>query len=246
MRRHILFIILILLVIITCPAPVQAAGGNLCLDAIANAEAGRAIPKNVLSAIAHVESGRRDEKTRGFAPWPWTINAEGKGYFFKSKREAIAAVKNLQKSGMRSIDVGCMQVNLHHHKQAFASLDEAFDPKLNVAYAARYLRGLYNDSQSWSTAIGNYHSATPEFHYRYREKVMASLKRLDGKKSDAGVRTAVYRGNGNKPATKFATAPVENVRYTKLTIFEADAQRRAAVMAAWEERKKRQTRIASR
>ena len=38
--------------------------------------------------------------------------------------------------GARSIDVGCMQVNLLHHADAFASLEQAFDPVANARYAA--------------------------------------------------------------------------------------------------------------
>jgi hypothetical protein len=64
-----------------------------------------------------------------------------------------------------------MQVNLMHHPEAFTSLDEAFDPPTNVAYAAAFLLSLYQDKRSWPVAVGLYHSATPVFHYAYRQKV---------------------------------------------------------------------------
>jgi len=51
--------------------------------------------------------------------WPWTINAQGKGQFFKTKAEAVKAIKNLQAQGVKSIDVGCMQINLSYHGKAF-------------------------------------------------------------------------------------------------------------------------------
>ena len=43
------------------------------------------VPPRLLFAIARVESGRRDPATGGTHPWPWTINAEGRGSFFLTK-----------------------------------------------------------------------------------------------------------------------------------------------------------------
>jgi len=74
---------------------------------------------------------------------------------------AIATVRALQASGVRSIDVGCMQVNLMYHPSAFASLDEAFDPGANAQYAARFLNALYRASGSWVQATAAYPAALP-------------------------------------------------------------------------------------
>ncbi len=82
-------------------------------------------------------------------PWPWTIDADGVGQFFATKAQAVAAVAALQAQGVRSIDVGCMQVNLMHHPDAFASLDQAFDPAANSAFAVRFLNALYRRTESW-------------------------------------------------------------------------------------------------
>jgi hypothetical protein len=65
-----------------------------------------------------------------------------------------------------------MQVNLHHHPDAFFSLEQAFDPASNVAYAGRFLRSLFADSGAWDEAAGRYHSATPELKDPYRDKVV--------------------------------------------------------------------------
>ena len=69
--------------------------------------------------------------------------AEGQGRYLSSKLEAINEVRELQARGIRNIDVGCMQVNLYHHPDAFFSLEQAFDPAANVTYAAQFLRSLY-------------------------------------------------------------------------------------------------------
>ncbi|MFC7556173.1 hypothetical protein ACFQU7_33985 [Pseudoroseomonas wenyumeiae] len=92
---------------------------ELCRPAAMAAEIDAELPQGVLLAIAHVESGRRDPASGATIPWPWTINAEGVPMVFNTREEAVAAVQELQGRNIRSIDVGCMQVNLQHHPDAF-------------------------------------------------------------------------------------------------------------------------------
>lgn len=155
------------------PLPASPDPALACRGAAAAAERTHAIPPGLLWAIARAESGRWDPRRRARVAWPWTINAEGEGHFFPSKAAAIAAVRSLQASGVRSIDVGCMQVNLHHHPHAFADLDEAFDPVANATYAGQFLASLRGLTGSWAGAAGRYHSATPERGGPYRERVLA-------------------------------------------------------------------------
>ena len=54
----------------------------------------------------------------------------------------MAAVRAMQANGVRSIDVGCGQINLMYHPDAFPNLELAFDPQANAAYAARFLKAL--------------------------------------------------------------------------------------------------------
>src|ERR1700733_3141842 len=149
-----------------------------CDTAIVNAERTIRLPARLLGAIGEVESGRPDDKGI-IRPWPWTINAEGRGQFFATKQDAIAAVRALQASGVRSIDVGCMQVNLMYHPNAFASLDNAFDPRDNANYAARFLNALNAGSNDWTAAIAAYHSETRELGDAYRVLVMARWQNGD-------------------------------------------------------------------
>lgn len=145
---------------------------RLCPEAIASQEKAQGIPKHLLSAIALAESARKHPTFGKRMPWPWTVMAEGEGRYLPSKAAAIAEVRDLQARGIHNIDVGCMQVNLHHHADAFYSLDNAFDPAANVAYASKFLRSLYEDWGSWQEAAGRYHSATPELKGPYRDKVV--------------------------------------------------------------------------
>ncbi len=166
------------------PSPSQ-----LCDAAIANAERIHRLPPRLLGAIAQVESGRPDD-TGKIRPWPWTINAEGHGQFFALKQQAIVVVRTLQLQGIRSIDVGCMQVNLMHHPDAFASLDAAFDPTANALYAARFLNQLYGDSRSWVQATAAYHSQTPAIGDPYRQRVEALWQHPGSAITGMRVRTA--------------------------------------------------------
>jgi soluble lytic murein transglycosylase-like protein len=145
----------------------------LCDQAISSAEGIWKMPPGLLGAVAAVESGRADPGTKVIRPWPWTINAEGAGQFFATKAQAIAAVKALRRQGVQSIDVGCLQVNLMYHPEAFASLDAAFDPFHNARYAAKFLNSLYFERRNWPHAIGTYHSRTAGPGANYRELVMA-------------------------------------------------------------------------
>jgi hypothetical protein len=145
----------------------------VCDQAIAATERGARLPAQLLGTIALIESGRRDPKTGSVRPWPWTINAENVGSFYDTKEQAIAAVQALQARGVLSIDVGCMQINLMHHADAFASLEKAFDPRANVAYGARFLNRLFAQQATWPRAAAAYHSQTPEIGADYGRRVMA-------------------------------------------------------------------------
>jgi hypothetical protein len=76
----------------------------------------------------------------------------------KSKKEAVVKVKQMLEDGLTNIDIGCMQINLHHHPDAFLNLNDAFEPKNNIEYAANFLIQNYNQSQNWQQAIAFYHS----------------------------------------------------------------------------------------
>ncbi|MCO6417027.1 transglycosylase SLT domain-containing protein [Siccirubricoccus sp. KC 17139] len=170
----------LLLLLLALALPRQAAAqaleqGQLCRAAIATVEREASLPPRLLAAIGRVESGRRDPGSGAFHPWPWTINAEGRGSFFPDKAAAIAAVRQLQAQGVRSIDVGCLQINLRHHPNAFASLEEAFDPLANARYAARFLNELQATRGDWMVTASHYHSQTPEFASAYRTRVTAAL-----------------------------------------------------------------------
>ncbi|MBA3813390.1 MAG: hypothetical protein H0X26_02685 [Alphaproteobacteria bacterium] len=152
---------------------------NTCATYVHQYEHQHGIPRGLLHAISKAESGLKDINGRLVA-WPWTINYKGQGYYFPTKEAAIEAVQALQAKGASSIDVGCMQVNLYYHPNAFKTLEEAFEPSKNVAYAARFLTGLKKEHNCWHLAMAHYHSANPIHHVPYQKNVLRIWNR-DGK-----------------------------------------------------------------
>ena len=126
-----------------------------------------------MSAVGAVESGRAGPT--GTAPWPWTINAAGRGTYHETKEDAVATVLTIMARGYPYIDVGCFQVDIAYHPGVFRSLDEAFDPDHNAQAAARILLTERVNSADWGTAVARYHSATPELGSAYLARVRRAL-----------------------------------------------------------------------
>lgn len=159
----------------------QIDQARLCTQHFPRNERLYGIPTHLMAAVASTESGRWNDTLGMVIPWPWTLNANGKGYYFESKAEAVAKVKQLQRQGISSIDVGCMQVNLKHHPRAFTSVEDALDPQSNVNYAAQFLRSNYDDLHSWTLATAAYHSRTPVFGRKYLGLIEKSWNNIVGK-----------------------------------------------------------------
>src|SRR5262249_25630009 len=123
-------------------------------------------------SIARAESGRAIKSHTDVGPWPWTINADGTSLFLDSKAAAISWMQD-RALEHRFVDVGCMQVNLHYHPDAFASLDDAFDPTSNADYGAQLLVQLYQAEARgrWDIAVGLYHSHTLRLADKFRDRV---------------------------------------------------------------------------
>lgn len=151
---------------------------DLCRLAAARMENKYNIRENLLQTITSVETGRWDIDEKSVVAWPWTVNANGKGMHFETKAEAVAAVKKLQAQGVTSIDVGCMQVSLKFHKDAFASVEEAFDPEKNMEYSAKFLAKLYQNKKSWQQAAMAYHSKTPSRGQSYKNRLLNRFEHI--------------------------------------------------------------------
>lgn len=176
-----LMFLLIMLLVLFQQQPVSAAvrpgssvdTAHVCLQATQRMEHKYHIKKHLLTTISSIESGRWNERDQQTLAWPWTVNAQGRGYFFDTKAEALRKIRELRAQGITSIDVGCMQVNLLYHGHEFSSIEKALDPARNVEYAARFLRDLYEtNNHDWLKAAMSYHSAVPEKANAYRRKIV--------------------------------------------------------------------------
>jgi len=158
-------------ILLALAGPVRAAPpaaedpSELCERAIVDGARRGGVPVEVLRAVALNETGRKDAgKLRA---WPWAINREGKGYWFKTYEEALGFARQSLAEGRTSFDVGCVQINYRWHGHAFPSLEAMFDPEWTATYAAQFLRTLFEERGDWSAAAGAYHSLTPELARTY-------------------------------------------------------------------------------
>lgn len=203
MLRKILFLLVISLVIVhpikaqkeykaNPSAPMRADASELCSLAAARMEDKYGVKEHLLETISSVETGRWDYNQEKFVSWPWTINANGRGRHFKTKAEAVAEVKRLQAKGVKSIDVGCMQISLKYHGKAFQSVEEAFDPEKNVEYSAKFLNKLYQKSGNWQKAAMAYHSKVPSRGQRYKNKLLSRFEQIKVALLDVGEKTTLF------------------------------------------------------
>ena len=178
-RHHITIALLAALYGMAQPALAltKARPDSVCDLAARRAAQSEGVPLNVLRAIARVETGRT--RNNRLEPWPWTINLEGKGYWFASEAEAKSYVFDIFKSGARSFDIGCFQINYRWHGKAFRSIDAMFDPDENATYAARFLKQLHAELGSWDRAAGAYHSRTPALATAYATRFQTVLAGLE-------------------------------------------------------------------
>jgi hypothetical protein len=154
------------------------------------------MPHGLLQAVALAESARPGQG--GSQPWPWTVRSGAEGFYLPSKEAALDKVRELRAAGRSNIDVGCMQINLGYHATAFASVEDAFDPVSNVAYGASFLKRLRQETRSWATATGRYHSADRERSEAYRARVhrlWRDLRRRQGREAPM-ITEALFVGDG--------------------------------------------------
>lgn len=162
--------LLALLLPLLGPAPPAAALGATddrlrCDRAAVLAAQSLGVPAPVMRAITRVETGR--SRDGALHPWPWTVNLGGDGFWFDSAAEARAFAARQVARGRRNMDIGCFQVNVRWHGQAFRSTDEMFDPEENARYAAGFLKRLHAEQGDWERAVAAYHSRTPDYARRY-------------------------------------------------------------------------------
>ncbi len=175
----------LVLVLLLAAQPLRAeesadedAISSICDAVSAAAARAQNMPSDALYAITLSETGRT--RGGGFRPWPWTVNMEGRGFWFDTREEAYAYVMERYNAGARSFDVGCFQLNYKWHGMNFESIEAMFDPMTNATYAAQLLSGLHDEFGDWTKAAGAYHSRTETYASRYRTRYARIRGRLNG------------------------------------------------------------------
>lgn len=206
---------------------------EICLYYTSLQEKRFGIKENLLSTIALVETGRYNpDHSLGVNPWPWTVTSIKGSAYHKSKKEAISKIKSLISEGVKSIDVGCMQINLKFHGEAFSSIEDALDPEKNTAYAASYLKRLYRSTGSWGKAATTYHSGNQDKALKYEEKLISAWRKLNNyKQAEKVAKKEANPVISDKKTSPVKIAKIEPTSYT-------DKEKEAKLFALkWREQK---------
>ena len=124
------------------------------------------VPASLLKAIAYVESEYQ----------PYALNHQGKSLSFTTPGEAFAYVETQLEAGDTALDIGCMQIHWKAHQNAIQDPKHLLNPAFNIRYAAKFLKGLYQELGTWSRAVSAYHSRTGKGQ-AYLIKISTYLKK---------------------------------------------------------------------
>jgi len=137
------------------------------------------VPADVLYAVALTESGTHVEALETRLPWPLTLNIAGEGSYYPTRHQAVRAAREAFDGGIRSIDLGLMQVNWRYHADALGSLEAAIDPLHNLTVGARILATCHARRGDWFAALECYHAPDhPSRAKAYRQRVERAWRQL--------------------------------------------------------------------
>jgi soluble lytic murein transglycosylase-like protein len=152
------------------PARAQPAS-QLCEREMMRASAKYGVPLGMLYSVGLTETGRRGSLQ------PYAMNVEGRAVFANSAAEAVQYFEEARRAGAKLIDLGCMQINHHYHRDQFSSVESMLNPRDNVEYAARFLSELKARHETWTMAIARYHAGPDNdpAQKRYVCRVIANM-----------------------------------------------------------------------
>lgn len=109
----------------------------------------------------------------------WAINIQGKGYFLRSKEEAVKLIyDNLGKS----FDVGIMQINVQWLRKFGIKPEDALEPIVNILLGVWIMNeNLIAYGPTWK-AVAAYHtppSKNPERAAAYAKSIWEIYKKLE-------------------------------------------------------------------
>ena len=151
----------------------QAAPPVSCEHEIATAARRYDIPLAVFYAVGLNETGVRGRLQ------PYSMNIDGRASSNGSLEEAMSRFKAAKIAGARMIDIGCMQINhpLPFGEQLRLARARCSIRRLNVDYAARFLRELKQRERTWTMAVARY-NAGPNNDPAQRKYVCGVLTKM--------------------------------------------------------------------
>ena len=156
---------------ISVTSAVAQPQSGLCEREMMRASGLYGVPLGMLYSVGLTETGKRGSLQ------PYAMNVEGRAVFSNSASEAIQKFEQASRSGARLIDMGCMQINHLYHREKFPSLESMLNPRMNVEYAARFLKELKARHETWTMAVARYHAGpnNDPAQKRYVCRVIANM-----------------------------------------------------------------------
>jgi hypothetical protein len=139
----------------------------------------RGLDPYILYAVALVESAKVSKRVA--KPWPWALNRQGRPFIPSSLTEAKDILGGSLAKGIRSIDVGLMQVNVRWQGHRVRQPEDLLDPETNLKVGADVLAEAIGSAPgNLVLGIGRYHAGfrDAERAYRYGRRVLAVAQKI--------------------------------------------------------------------
>jgi hypothetical protein len=149
----------------------RAEAPALCEQEMAHAASASGIPLGVLYAVALTETGARSKFN------PFDLDIDGRALHPHSIPEALATIAQERAHGAKFVDIGCMQINYEWHGKDFGSIEQMFDPRTNVRYAANFLKQLEAREGTWTLAVARY-NAGPNNNAAQKKYVCSVIRNM--------------------------------------------------------------------
>jgi len=159
----------LLLLILTCN-PLSANTLEQILD-----EECKMVPRDIVLRVVTHES--KSTYQGRIQPWPWTLNIDGKGYYFSNYHKALLAAIKAHRNGAEKLGIGFGQIEWKYHKDRFdKNIAAALHPRRNIKVVCEILVEAWSSKRvkTWEDAIAYYHRPVLDnIARKYAEKVLA-------------------------------------------------------------------------
>lgn len=134
------------------------------------------VPQWVIKKVITHES--KSFKNGEPQPWPWTLNIDGKGWYYRTYNEALVAATFAFENGAERLGVGFGQIEWKWHSKRFGgSFAKALNPTENIKVVCEILRESWQSKKvnSWEDAIAYYHRPVMDKKARLYAEIVLSL-----------------------------------------------------------------------